>query len=328
MTTKRLPYLTIAITNACNFRCNYCSPDGKGGFGEGFKTKTKKTNFSDLEKKIKIAEEEGIEKIRITGGEPLVVKGIVDLLKFLEKETNLKYALATNGSLVHKHIDDLKYLSRMDLRISLDTLDENKFDKICGVKNQYKQVMRNIRELAEQKILNRVATVVTRDNVHEIEDIIDFCEELGINLKLFDMYATTKTRELWKNLYSPMQIAKKEVEKKAIKTRQVGYTKHFGIPSLEYELKSRTLIRIKDSQSGTRFSEEFCPDCNNLPCQEGLYTILYSSDQKLIPCRLSHTHFKAETTNEFRTNLKKLINIFQEAYHDNKFWSDKYAESK
>ncbi|MBC8494798.1 radical SAM protein [archaeon] len=325
MDSEAKPYLTIAITNSCNFRCGYCSPTEKGGFGEGFGTENQKPDLEDLEEKVLIAEEEGITKVRITGGEPLVVKGIMDLLTFFENKTSLEYALATNGSLVGKHIDALSDLSRLDLRISLDTLHEQKFNEICGVEGQYKIVMDNIHALTDVGILKRVAMVVTSENVDEVESMIDFCEELGINLKLFDMYATSATLELWKNMYSPLDKAREIVESRSTTARQVTYTKNFGIPSLEYETKAGIIVRIKDSTAGTKYSQEFCGDCNALPCQEGLYTVLYSPNKKLIPCRLSPAHFEAETPEQFRTSLKKLINIFQQSHHENRFWSGMYG---
>jgi molybdenum cofactor biosynthesis enzyme MoaA len=231
----------------------------------------------------------------------------------------MEYALATNGSLAHKFTDTFKELSRLDLRISLDTLREDRFKKICGT-NKYAVVVDNIRKLAHGRILRRVAMVVTNDNVDEVSEILDFCEELNINLKLFDMYSTPKSYAVWNTAYSPLHSAKKIVEERAVKIRQVSYTKNFGIPSLEYELKNGMVVRIKDSTGGTRYSKDFCSCCTNLPCQEGLYTILYSSDKKLIPCRLSPTQFDAKTPSDFRKNLRTLINIFRESYHENKFW--------
>ena len=57
-----IPYLTIAITNRCNFKCKYCSPDGNGGFGEGFGTTSNEVDVEDLENKIKVAEIAGMKK--------------------------------------------------------------------------------------------------------------------------------------------------------------------------------------------------------------------------------------------------------------------------
>jgi GTP 3',8-cyclase len=316
------PYLTIAITNACNFKCKYCSPDGNGGMGEGYGTKSKKVDLEDLEEKIKIANSLSITKVRFTGGEPLMVKGITNLLKKIDRETNMEYSLSTNGSLVHEHINELVELDRLDLRVSLDTLKEDKFTKICGVDSkEYRNVMDNIKTLSERGFLQRIAAVITKDNIDEIDEILDFCEGYNINLKLFDMYSTDITKDVWNYFYSPLNVAKKIVDKRTINKRQIEYTKKFGIPSQEYELKSGIKVRIKDSTSGTRYHEEFCKGCNLSSCQEGLYTILYSSDQKLIPCRLSPVHYKADTKESFEKNLKELVGIFKGAYHENKFWS-------
>ena len=150
MATDKIPYLTIAITNKCNFNCYYCSPDGDSGMGEAYGTSTEQIDSNDLEEKILIAENEGITKVRFTGGEPLLVKGMTDILRFIEKETNLEYALATNGSLVdrfvdlahpfqHKHYYRPGFKGGYSIKVVLPTLfpddDELDYKKLGSVQN-------------------------------------------------------------------------------------------------------------------------------------------------------------------------------------------------
>ncbi len=182
---KKIPYLSLAITNNCNFRCYYCSPDGNNGMGEAYGTKTAKIDLKDLEKKVKIAEKEGVTRVRVTGGEPLLVPNITDFFRFLDEDTKMEYAVATNGALVHKYFNELIALDRVDLRISLDSLDPDKFAKICGVqKDYYHQVMNNLKSLGAAGKLYRIASVITKDNVDEVESLINFAEDNKINLKL------------------------------------------------------------------------------------------------------------------------------------------------
>ncbi|MCB9362000.1 radical SAM protein [Candidatus Woesearchaeota archaeon] len=318
----KVPYLTVAVTNKCNFRCNYCSPDGEGGMGEGFGTNSEDIDVDDLCAKLKIAQQEGISKIRLTGGEPLIAKGTIDVMKFLDTQTDMEYALATNGSMIHKYIEDLSSLKRLDLRISLDAVEKNMFASICGVSERmYDRTMNSIRETAKRGILNRLAMVVTEENLGQVESLLDLTSELGINLKLFDMYSTTCNKGQWGSLYTPLERARNQVKKRSKHARQITYTRFFGIPSLEYELKNSShTVRIKDSTSGTRYHDDFCDSCSSLPCQEGLYTIFYSSDKQLIPCRLSPVYLDASHPKMFQIGLRYLIDVFQDSYHENKFW--------
>ncbi|MDP7506262.1 MAG: radical SAM protein [Candidatus Woesearchaeota archaeon] len=152
MATDKIPYLTIAITNRCNFHCYYCSPDEDGGMGEAYGTSTNSIDIKDLEEKILIAEEEGMTKVRFSGGEPLLIHDITDVFRFIEDNTTLEYALATNGSIVDRFVDDFEGLSRLDIRISLDTLDRGQFSEICGCsKIQYDKVIANIKVIIIKK---------------------------------------------------------------------------------------------------------------------------------------------------------------------------------
>lgn len=320
MKSKIPPYLTIVVTNTCNFKCSYCSPIDKGCFGEGYGTKSQQQlDISDLKKKIKIIELEGITKVRLTGGEPLIVPGVIDVLKFLETKTNLEYALVTNGSVAHRFIDEFDSLPRLDLRISFDSLREERFNSFCGV-NHYKRVLVNIKRLAKKRILKRIDMVVMKDNIDEIDSMINFCEDLEINLKLLDVYAVPETKKFWKSKYSALSQATQIIKKRAGIIKQYDYTRSFGIPTFDYKLPSGIIVRIKDSKQGTRYSKYLCKNCQSFPCQEGIYTILYSSDKKLIPCRLSPVHLEAQTLKQFRINLRRLIKVFQNSYYQNKFW--------
>ncbi|XP_033356136.1 molybdenum cofactor biosynthesis protein 1 isoform X2 [Bombus vosnesenskii] len=123
---RRHTYLRISITERCNLRCLYCMP------AEGVKL-TKNDGILKTDEIIKIAElfvNEGVNKIRLTGGEPTVRKDIVDIIAGLKQLPNLKQvAITTNGLTLTRQLPSLQYAGLDAINISLDTLRENRFEQ-------------------------------------------------------------------------------------------------------------------------------------------------------------------------------------------------------
>ena len=125
---REIDYLRISITDRCNFRCRYCMPE------EGIEDKLNHSeilSFEDMIKLVKVFADLGIKKVRITGGEPLVRKGIVDFIgKINEIDKIEEITLTTNGYFLEELADDLKLNGLDRVNISLDTLNENRFKTI------------------------------------------------------------------------------------------------------------------------------------------------------------------------------------------------------
>jgi len=117
---RRIDYLRISITDRCNLRCVYCMPPG----GVEWKAHEEILTFEEIERFARIAAEEGISKIRLTGGEPLVRLGTVDHIRRLHETTGIEaIALTTNGTLLARYAEDLAKAGLKRINISLDTLD-------------------------------------------------------------------------------------------------------------------------------------------------------------------------------------------------------------
>ena len=315
------PYLSFIITNNCNFRCRYCTPTD-GGMGEGVGTKDEKVEVEDITAKIKIAEEKGITKFRLTGGEPFVFKGSIPVLQFLESNTDKDYVVSTNGSLLHRHEQELSELERVKLRVSLDSVNKENFNQISQTK-LYEQTISNIRTFANSGKIDRLSMVVTNENFDEVIQVMDFCEDLGIGLKLLDVYQTPETKEFWRSNYTPLDKITDILANKAFRSNESRYTKRFGIPSMDYHIGSETdsiRVRVKDSRAGTRYSSEYCSDCSIAPCQEGLYNILHATDGSILPCRFSPTQLPGKSLEDFRNSIEQVINIYQKSHLNCGFW--------
>jgi len=119
--------LRISVTDRCNLRCTYCMP----AEGVEFRSHTDIMSYEEIERFVRVAVRLGIRKLRLTGGEPLVRKGIVGLVEMLSVVPGIDdLAMTTNGVLLSRYAGALKSAGLMRLNISLDTLDRARFEQI------------------------------------------------------------------------------------------------------------------------------------------------------------------------------------------------------
>lgn len=124
---RRIDYLRISLTDRCNLRCVYCMPEG----GVAWKGHEEILSLEEIERFAAIAVEEGIGKIRLTGGEPLVRYGVVDHIRRLRALTGLEaIALTTNATLLPQYATDLRDAGLERVNISLDSLDPEVYTRV------------------------------------------------------------------------------------------------------------------------------------------------------------------------------------------------------
>lgn len=124
---REIIYLRISVTDRCNLRCVYCMPE------EGIEQIDHNSilSFEEIFEFTKVAVEMGVSKVRLTGGEPLVRKGIVDLVGMLASINGIKdLAMTTNGILLNKYAENLKTVGLQRVNVSLDTVDPEKYKAI------------------------------------------------------------------------------------------------------------------------------------------------------------------------------------------------------
>lgn len=127
---RKINYLRVSVTDRCNLRCTYCMP------AEGIEliNHTDILRFHEITETIKYAVSIGVDKIRITGGEPLVRKGIVDLVDMISKIDGIKdFGMTTNGALLDKFAQQLADAGLHRVNISLDTMDPLKYNELTGL---------------------------------------------------------------------------------------------------------------------------------------------------------------------------------------------------
>ncbi|MHA7129819.1 GTP 3',8-cyclase MoaA [Algoriphagus namhaensis] len=165
---RKHTYLRISLTERCNLRCSYCMPLE----GVPLSPKDHLMNAEEVFEIAKLFVQEGVAKIRLTGGEPLVRKDFPEILTSLAT-LPVQLTMTTNGVTVDRHLELLKQCGMKSLNLSLDTLDAEKFKKIT-FRDQFKKVHENMFLLQQEGFLVKI-NVVLMKGVNE-DEILDFIE--------------------------------------------------------------------------------------------------------------------------------------------------------
>lgn len=180
---RTIDYLRLAVTDRCNLRCSYCMPEE----GLPHLEKEQILSWEEMERIANVFVSLGINKIRITGGEPFVRRGLID---FIRKLCNLagspQIAITTNGTLLEPHLHDLRDLGVSDLNISLDTLNPDTFIKITR-RSGYSQSLGVIDTALEMNFRVKVNVVVMPGiNTHEIVGFGEFTRTRPVTVRFIE----------------------------------------------------------------------------------------------------------------------------------------------
>ncbi len=162
---REINYLRLAVTDRCNLRCFYCMPEN----GIKYMNRKDLLSFEEMTRLIRVFGDLGVSKVRITGGEPFVRKGIMSFLKGIsELETIKEINITTNGTFTVEQIPALEKMGIKSVNLSLDSLDSQRFFDITR-RDLFDQVMTTYRKLVDSKI--RVKTNMVVMDGRNIEDI-------------------------------------------------------------------------------------------------------------------------------------------------------------
>ncbi|TAI48787.1 GTP 3',8-cyclase MoaA [Flagellimonas allohymeniacidonis] len=252
---RQINYLRLAVTDRCNLRCNYCMPSE----GIDFVKNDKLLSISELEKVSKILVGLGIDKIRITGGEPFVRKDLMVLLRSLSQTEGLNdISVTTNATLIGPHIDSLKEMGIKNINVSLDSINRETFERITRRK-QFDTVHNNLIRLITEGFNVRINFIVLDgQNEQDIIPILDVMKHHNVSVRFLEEM--------------PFNGGSKNFS--TIKWNYKAILEHIGKTYPDFEKlespKTSTSInyRIKGHQ-GTfgiipSFSRTFCGSCNRL----------------------------------------------------------------
>lgn len=297
---RGIPALRVALTSQCNLDCEYCPPKG-----ENFVNVKKPLSTRKLTEIIKVFYEIGFRQFGFTGGEPLLQKDLSIILKECSGLEQRYFKLYSNGTLLKKQIDILRWFDLV--KLSLDTLNPKKYAKITG-KDCCQDVLEGIELARKNKIKLRINTVLTKRNQEEIFDLIQFCSDKKIDLKILDLNCfEVPGYAAWRRLYIKPSGIIKELKKRGLSKKNIYTTGHYGIVMPEFRLNG-IFIRIKDTRQSSVYSP-VCKNCEYFPCQEGLYHLTLTSDGKLKMCK-HRADIYCDLRQETKSKVKERIECF------------------
>lgn len=179
-------YLRISLTDACNFRCFYCMPNEEVEVTPYSKLMSKNEIVSLAKTFVKL----GVNKIRLTGGEPLIRKDVAEIIEEISL-LNVTLTMTTNGVLIHKYIDVLKKANIQSINVSLDTLNAEKF-LLLTKRNQFEQVKNNIELLLQNNFSVKVNVVAMKGiNDDEINSFVVWTKDQPIHVRFIEFMPFT-----------------------------------------------------------------------------------------------------------------------------------------
>ncbi|MBW1392886.1 cyclic pyranopterin phosphate synthase MoaA [Campylobacter jejuni] len=258
---RKINYLRISVTQRCNFRCLYCMP--KIPFD--YQPKENLLSFEELFLFVKAAIDEGIEKIRITGGEPLLRKDLSIFIKMInDYKSDIDLAITTNGFLLKDFAKDLKNAGLKRLNISLDTLDHKKA-KTLAQKDILDSVLSGIDEALNLDLKVKLNTVALKNlNDDELISLLEFAKSKKAQIRFIEFMENT-------HAYGKLQGLKRDEIIQILSQK-------YQIQLIKKDEKAPVSIyKADDYEFGIidPHSHEFCDSCNR---------IRLSAEGLLIPC--------------------------------------------
>ncbi len=175
------PYLRISVNSSCNLNCYFCHSDGNN-------RQDQELNRGDILLATKLSKKVGMEKIKLTGGEPLLRKDICKIISDMKKiHPYVDLSMITNGTELAKRASEISKAGLDRVTVSLDSLDPENYSKICG-SDRLEEVKMGLEE-AKKAGLDPVKlnVVLSKHNITELEKFVDFANSNGYMLRFLEM---------------------------------------------------------------------------------------------------------------------------------------------
>ena len=303
--------LRISVIDRCNFRCPYCMPEDEISKHYTFLKETQWLTFEEITRLTELFVSVGAEKVRLTGGEPLLRPDLDVLIKNLSQISKIKdLALTTNGSLLAKYASKLRDAGLRRLTVSLDTLDSRVFKVMSGNKGHLTQVLDGIKAAEEAGFNSLKINVVVQKGVNDATfmDLVRYFKGTKHVLRFIE-YVDVGNCNHWQWKYV---VPSKEI----LQT----INKHFLLTPLDPNYFGEVAERYQFVDGGgeigfiSSVSQPFCGSCTRLRL---------SADGKMFTCLFAHDGVDLSAPLRNGASDATLLNLIKETWSKR---SDRYSE--
>ncbi|HYL32027.1 MAG TPA: GTP 3',8-cyclase MoaA [Stellaceae bacterium] len=270
---RSITYLRVSVTDRCDFRCVYCMAEDMA-----FLPKADVLTLEELDRAASAFVRMGVRKLRLTGGEPLVRRNVMSLIRGLGRHLTTgdldELTLTTNGSQLARYARELKAAGMQRINVSLDTLDPAKFTAITRW-GKLDQVLDGLRAAKDAGLAIKINTVALKGvNEDELDRLVAWCGEQGYDQTLIEVMPMGEVGESARlEQYLPLSVARAKLKTKWTLDETDYRT---GGPARYY------VVRETGRRLGfiTPLTHNFCESCNRvrLTCTGTLYMCLGQQD--------------------------------------------------
>lgn len=252
---RQITYLRLAVTDRCNLRCTYCMPAA----GANIVERKELLTYKEMYRITRVLTELGVNKVRLTGGEPFVRKDFVGFIKMLSFNDLLEEInITTNGALITDHIEELETLKTKTINLSIDSLNKEKFAKITR-RDVFDEVWATYEKL-QASSLNLKLNVVVQSGVNtdEINDFVALTKDKDVEIRFieempFNGVGKRATDEVWDFTKILNEIKKEYPTIETLKNKKSSTSRNFKIEG------GKGIVGIIPAYTRT-----ICSDCNRI----------------------------------------------------------------
>ena len=269
---RHVNYLRVSVTDRCDFRCVYCMAENMT-----FLPRQDLLTLEELDRVCSAFIAQGVRKLRLTGGEPLVRKGIMTLVESLSRHLKSgaldELTLTTNGSQLAKYARELAQHGVKRINVSVDTLDEKKFREITRW-GELSKVLDGVKAAQDAGIHVKINAVALKGvNEHEIPSMVRWCHEQNTDLTLIETMPLGDIDGDRTDQYLPLSVVRAQL------------MEQFTLEDIPYKTGGPArYVRVKETGGRIGFitplTNNFCESCNRvrLTCTGTLFMCLGQED--------------------------------------------------